>query len=147
MTYPDHDRYSDPEEITPATENEITPETAEGISDRLEIIPDTGEPSPLQGEFAPLVSEEAPEGPPERRTSDEMIETMFNSATGSGDSSRSLAEDMVPESKEPSDSFPEGADPERKEPPDSLPEGADPESRCPEVSDNSGEEDFSAYSD
>lgn len=124
MTYPDHDRYSDPEETTPKMENESAPEMTEEIPDRIDSFPDrtdssadTTECTPLQGEFAPLVSEEAPEGPPERRTSDEMIETMFNSVTGGG---------------EPSRSYDDSADPA----------GGEPEESCA-----SGEEDFSAYSD
>ena len=54
---------------------------------------DNPEESPVNAGFMALVPEDAPEGPPERKTSDELIEAMFSAATGGSES------DDVPETR------------------------------------------------
>ena len=87
--------------------------------------------------FTPLFAEEPPEGPPERKTSDEMIETMFSSA----------ADEPVPDDEgwipDPGNrSMPEG---EPETPPEEAPEEV-PDTDEP-AEESSGDEDYSAFSD
>lgn len=108
---------------------------------------DNPEESPVNAGFMALVPEDAPEGPPERKTSDELIEAMFSAATSGSES------DDVPETRLMPDAEEEPYSGSRLMPDAEAAADTENEADMKEEADTEeepyygSEEDFTAYSD